>query len=184
MKWLPRSRMSRTVRDALAITLMTGARSGEVAVMLWRDIDLKAGTWSIIENKTDQPRTVRLPHQVVAILSERLGLHDEWVFPRPDKLASISQHALVWSTSKYGASSGLAQWSPHDLRRTCRTGLSRLGVRHEVAEAAIGHSKAGIAGTYDLHNFEAEVGVALQQWADHLDALTRPTVTSITRKQA
>jgi integrase len=32
-------------------------------------------------------------------------------------------------------------WNPHDLRRTVRTGLSRLGCPTDIAEAVLGHSK-------------------------------------------
>ena len=75
----------------------------------------------------------------------------------------------------------LKAFTPHDLRRSARTGLSRLGVRDEVAEAALGHVKDGIRGTHDLHRFEAEVGEALQKWRDHLDALQAPGVLPIRR---
>ena len=65
----------------------------------------------------------------------------------------------------------IEDWSPHDLRRTVRTGLSRLGCPSEVAEAILGHSRKGIEGTYDLHKYESECRVWLQKWADHLDGL-------------
>ena len=63
----------------------------------------------------------------------------------------------------------MPDWNPHDLRRTVRTGLSRLGCPAEVAEAVLGHSKKGIQGTYDLHTYEKECAEWLQKWADHLD---------------
>ena len=78
--------------------------------------------------------------------------------------------------------SGLAHWTAHDLRRSCRTGLARLGCPREVAEAALGHSKAGIVGVYDLHRYEREVGEWLQKWADHLDALSSPSVVPMRKK--
>lgn len=65
----------------------------------------------------------------------------------------------------------MPDWNPHDLRRTVRTGLSRLGCPAEVAEAVLGHSKKGIQGTYDLHSYEKEYAEWLQKWADHLDHL-------------
>jgi integrase len=34
---------------------------------------------------------------------------------------------------------GLKHFTPHDVRRSVRTGLSRIGVRDEIAEAALGH---------------------------------------------
>lgn len=60
-------------------------------------------------------------------------------------------------------------WTPHDLRRTVRTGLSRLGCPNEVAEAILGHSRSGIEGTYDLHKYEKECAQWLQVWSGYLD---------------
>ena len=35
----------------------------------------------------------------------------------------------------------MEDWNPHDLRRTLRTNLSRLGCPTDIAEAVLGHSK-------------------------------------------
>jgi hypothetical protein len=71
---------------------------------------------------------------------------------------------------------------PHDLRRSVRTGLARLSVRDEVAEACLGHTEGGIKGVSNLHRFEPEVGAALQMWADHLGALQSPKVIPMKSK--
>ena len=65
----------------------------------------------------------------------------------------------------------IEHWSPHDLRRTVRTGLARLGCPNEVGEAILGHSKKGIEGTYNLHTYDKECRIWLQKWADYLDDL-------------
>jgi integrase len=68
----------------------------------------------------------------------------------------------------------LRDWRLHDLRRTCATGLQKLGVRLEVTEAVLGHvsgSRAGIVGVYQRHRYEAEKRQALDLWARHLLAL-------------
>nr|WP_208609969.1 hypothetical protein [Gilliamella mensalis] len=44
----------------------------------------------------------------------------------------------------------IPHWSPHDLRRIVRTGLSRLQCPSEVATAVLGHSRKGIEGTYSI----------------------------------
>ncbi len=53
----------------------------------------------------------------------------------------------------------IPDWSPHDLRRTVRTGLAKLGCPNEVGEAILGHSRSGIEGTYDLCGYESECKV-------------------------
>ena len=183
LRWVPISGMSRTVRDALELTLRLGMRSGEVVAARWADIDLEAATWTLADTKTDSPRTVRLPPQAVEILRNRLPLHDEFVFPRPDGKKAIRQPALSWSLKEHRPGCSLASFSAHDLRRSCRTGLARLDCPHEVGEAALGHTRGGIAGVYDLHRYEAQVGLWLQRWNNHIDALTGHAVVPMNRPE-
>lgn len=65
----------------------------------------------------------------------------------------------------------IPHWTPHDLRRTVRTGLSRLQCPNEVAEAVLGHACGGVAGIYNLYKYDAECRKWLQVWADYLDSL-------------
>jgi hypothetical protein len=62
----------------------------------------------------------------------------------------------------------MAHWSLHDLRRTCRTGLGKLGVPSHIAELAIGHTRQGIQAVYDRHTYQREIAHALALWADHV----------------
>jgi hypothetical protein len=62
----------------------------------------------------------------------------------------------------------LAAWVNHDLRRTVRSGLSELRVKHEVAEAVLAHRPPGIVATYNLHQYEDEKREALQAWAQKI----------------
>jgi integrase len=159
------------IRDGLLLYLYTGARGGEIVDFDPAAVDLKRGAWTLTETKTDTPRTIRLPAQALAVFESRER--------RP---FAIKQQAL--SDFVRGAGRlGLKDWNPHDLRRTVRTGLARLGVRDEVAEAALGHVEGGIRGTYNLHAFEAEVGEALQKWCDHLDALQAPGIVPMSEKK-
>jgi hypothetical protein len=44
----------------------------------------------------------------------------------------------------------------HDLRRTFRTSLGRLGVRSEVAELAIGHTLPSLESVYNVYDYLEE----------------------------
>ena len=44
-------------------------------------------------------------------------------------------------------------WRLHDLRRTMRSDLGRLGIPPHVAELAINHVKGGVEGIYDRHKY-------------------------------
>lgn len=70
------------------------------------------------------------------------------------------------------ASSMADAWRPHDLRRTCRTRLSAIGISNEVAEAVIGHKKTRIVQIYNQYNYDKEKKEAMCRWADEIKKIT------------
>jgi integrase len=65
----------------------------------------------------------------------------------------------------------LAPWSLHDLRRTYRTGLGRLGVRPDISELLINHVKGGVQAIYDRYSYSREKKAALALWVEHVASL-------------
>jgi integrase len=63
---------------------------------------------------------------------------------------------------------GVAAFTPHDLRRTGRTGLARLGVKVDIAERVLNHARERIEATYDVHEYVDEKRDALERWASYL----------------
>lgn len=60
------------------------------------------------------------------------------------------------------------RFSLHDLRRTFRTGLSRLGVESDIAELALGHARLDLEARYDRHDFADKARAAFAAWARHV----------------
>jgi integrase len=174
LKWLPGSGYSPNLKNVLRLTLWTGCRTGEVCNTAWRDIDLEKGTYHIRESKNDTERFVQLPTQAVEFLASLKLSTADYPFASQRTGLPIQQKQLTeqaWRLRRDGRMLDIAPWTPHDLRRTVRTGLSRLQCPSEVAEAILGHSHGGIEGTYNLHRYDAEAREWLQRWADHLDTL-------------
>jgi hypothetical protein len=75
--------------------------------------------------------------------------------------------------TRLDALSGVKAWRWHDLRRTARTGMTRLGVPREHAEAAINHvsGRSALERTYDRHDYAAEAAAALARWQAHVAGL-------------
>lgn len=187
LKWLPTSGFSEKHKQILMITLWTGCRTGEVCEAKWQDINLENKTWHIRASKNGAERFVQLSQQCVEYFSKLPNKNLQYIFEIKSSGKFILQKTITeykWRmknplkvaySQKYRPEQlwldDMPDWNPHDLRRTVRTGLSRLGCPAEIAEAVLGHSKKGIQGTYDLHTYEKECAEWLQKWADYLDCL-------------
>jgi len=168
---------------ALKMMLLTGQRPGEIAGMRWSEIQGRMWTIPAKRRKTTQAHTVPLTDTAMELLdtareeTERLQKRrkDEpagFVFEaRPGR--SVTTAALSRAVIRYGDALGNkdtdeGRWRPHDLRRTCRTGLAAAGVSETVAELVIGHARQGVAAVYDQHRYEREKRLALEQWERRL----------------
>jgi len=69
---------------------------------------------------------------------------------------------------------GLTRWTFHDLRRTCASGMARLGVNLPVIEKILNHTSGsfgGIVGIYQRHSFSEEKRAALETWSRFITRL-------------
>jgi len=174
---LDRTGMHRLTAIALKLILVTGQRPGEVAGMRWREIEEQ--TWNIpperrrktaMTHRVYLSATARNLLQAAQFEAERLARRRDWpasdhVF-RARQTGAITVGALGRAVTRYGPILFIhgAAWTPHDLRRTCRTGLAASGIGDEVAERVIGHAPRGIVATYNLHRYAAEMAAALDAW--------------------
>ena len=174
LKWLPGSAYTPTIKNVLRLTLWTGCRTGEVCNMAWDDVDLEKGTIHLRETKTGVERYVQLSDQAINFLKVLRLTSDKYLFPSQATKKPIQQKYLTensWRLRESGQMLDIPHWTPHDLRRTVRTGLSRLQCPNEVAEAVLGHTRGGVEGIYNLYKYDAECRKWLQVWADYLTAL-------------
>jgi hypothetical protein len=75
----------------------------------------------------------------------------------------------------------LEHWQNHDLRRVVRSGLAKLKVVDEVAEAVLAHSRKGIQGVYDKHDYFDEKREALTLWAGRLRDIVSPPPANVVK---
>lgn len=175
---LPRVRERAHVTAAMRLVLLLGQRPGEIAGMRWDEID--GPLWRIPAGrmKAGRAHVVPLSRQALALLGElhavRSGPYVFAAVRRADEPQPITVRAIVVAIrreQRRGLWQGLEPFTAHDLRRSCRTGLARLGVDHVVAEKVLAHAIPGVQGVYDRHDYLPEMRVALQRWADHLERL-------------
>lgn len=159
----------------LRTLLLLGQRRTETALMRWRDVDLDACLWTIRAEVTKAGREhkVPLPREVVTILASQPRLAgSELVFPGRGAAPMTGWSKRMRPVHAASRELGLEPWTLHDLRRTVRTGLARLGVRDEIAERILNHSVRDVlAVTYDRSDRLEEMREALTMWAGHVLAL-------------
>jgi integrase len=173
---------------ALKMVLVTGQRSGEVAGM--HDREIVGRVWTIPASrrgKTDTAQTVFLTDTALQIIGaakaeidrlkgRRKAAASGYVFEAVPG-SPITNAALSRAVERAHGAMGAkhvepwGRWTPHDLRRTMRTGLSACKVRPDIAELAIGHTKRGIVAVYDQHAFDDERRAALEVWEARLRSI-------------
>ena len=171
-------RMSKQISLGLKLLLLTGVRSGELRLARWENIDLDKGLWKIpAENsKTGKPWTVPLSDTVTALLRQlKSEANDsDWVMRGRDRRKTIDDKAIGHALRRLFTLKDkdgnplldVPHFTAHDLRRTVRSHLARLGVAPHVAEKCLNHSLSKIGKTYAKHTYIDERREALQLWAD------------------
>jgi integrase len=151
---------------------LTGQRREEVAQMVWNEIDFNSRTWTLPGSRTKngKPHIVHLSEPCIKLIqrTSRLG---SYVFSnsgvRPFRNFTSAKRAL-------DELSGVTDWRLHDLRRTCVSGMARLGVPPHVADKILNHQSgtiSGVAAVYQRHDFLAERKLALERWGQYIESL-------------
>jgi integrase len=139
--------------------LLSGTRRGEIAKLRRDHIvtgDEKAEravartdrfVLPPISTKSGEQHDVPLTELMRTVIAAQPTTLSKLVFPS-DKTGGV----ISGWTKSVGAlqqASGVA-FTLHDLRRTCRSLMSRLGVDSDIAELAIGHKREDLEGRYNF----------------------------------
>jgi integrase len=171
---------SRPYAAALRFMLMTLARRQEAALARWRDVNMEARTWTILETKNSEPHVVPLSRQAIELLRSRFLTDDSGNprLPNPDMLVFATSNGAPLSdwdreTKVLQRASGTEGWTRHDLRRTGATMLGEMGELPDIIEAALNHVsiRSHLAATYNRSRYRPQVAAALQRLADALDGI-------------
>jgi integrase len=154
------------------LLMLTGCRRDEIAQLRWNEIDPVTSVLTIPGNRTKNHHALKLPlpQAAIAVLPSRTDDRD-FVFGPRRGFRSWTYYTRLLNGRIAGVEGrALAPWTLHDLRRTLRTGLGRLGVAPHVAELVLNHVKKGMVAVYDQYNYQGEIAAALALWADHVIA--------------
>ena len=182
---LDTAEMAEPTRLALRLLLVTGQRRGELTHARWDHFDLAGKLWTIPVEllKTAHSRRDRPEPHVVPLSGLALELLDKlkaltgtspYVLPAH----ASAQHAQSYSDAVLSRAVrqnrehfGIPEWTPHDLRRTAASFMTKLGIPRLHVEKVLNHSTGDIAEVYDRHDYLPEKRAALERWGEHLRAI-------------
>ena len=174
---LPGTQIRDSIKDLLLLQLLTASRKGEVCEMEWSEVDLDEGVWTLpgSKAKNKQQHRVMLSDQAQKIIEAQPRIN-EFVFATKKTLGHIRGDTVNEALSRRIGDFKIKPFTPHALRHTALTGLSRLGCNREIQNRISNHKDSTIGGLYDQNPRDDEAREWLQKWADHLDSLTEDNV--------
>jgi integrase len=137
--------------------------------MEWHEL-MKDGVWVIPKDKTKNGKEhwVHLSEQAL------------WCLPAKGKSKLVFSTTGDTSISGYSKAKSrldarmqellgceLPEWRTHDLRRTCASGMARIGIEPHVIERVLNHVSGvtgGLVGVYQQYEYLPERKEALERW--------------------
>jgi integrase len=148
---------------------LTAQRREEVARATSGEFDIEQRIWTLPKTRTKngKPHIVHLSSPAIIVL-KRVRTIGPFVFSLDG-----SRFFQDFSRAKRGLDelSEVKDWRLHDLRRTCVSGMARLGVPPHVADKILNHQSgtiSGVAAVYQRHDFLAERKDAQERWGVHV----------------
>jgi integrase len=186
--WSSAETMGYPYGPLIKLLLIGGQRLNEVARARWTEFDLDKKLWTIPAErmKAEAAHTVPLSDEALKVLQELPR------FTKGDHLFSTTHGELPVNsfskaknrldglmTQKLGT---IESFVFHDIRRTMRTGLSKLpDVSDIVRELVIAHTQSGLHKVYDQYKYDAEKRKALDLWAGALRDIVTPPPANVVK---
>ncbi|WP_031218825.1 tyrosine-type recombinase/integrase [Halomonas sp. PBN3] len=153
---------------ALAFTILTGCRSGEVLGARWEEIDLANATWIIPPERMKGRREHRVPLAPAAVeLLQALPQAEEGLVFTRNHGRKLSDRAMTDLLATMGEKE---RATVHGFRSTLRDWLSeRTATPHDVAEMVLAHAIGNQAeAAYRRGDLMAKRARVMKQWATFL----------------
>lgn len=170
-------------RLALEAAILTAARSGEVRLATWAEVDLEAATWTVPAErmKAGREHVVPLSPQAVALF-ERMKAHkrgdSDLVFPGTKRGKPLSDMTLTKALRDMGR-----DVTAHGFRSTFRDWVAEQTTwPAELAEAALAHVVSDkTVAAYQRGSMLEKRRELMAAWADYCEGASGGNVVRISR---
>lgn len=175
--WLAGDRLGFPWGGFAKTLLLTGQRLNEVAQMTHGEINRDLWSLPPIRTKNGRAHDVPLAGATLDVLAalpptsasyrfSTNGTSPLQGFHKGNK--HVRDMMTKIASEEAGEAVEVEHWTWHDLRRTCATGMARLGIAVRVTEACLNHvsgTAAGIVSVYQRHDYADEKRQAFEAWA-------------------
>jgi integrase len=172
--WSALDGLDPTRAAALRMILLTGQRPGEVANMRrehivdgwWQMPGEPVPTLSWPGTKNGQSHRVWLPKAVQQLIGDINAPGFVFAGSRSGPV-----HGLDGAMRSICGKLGVDRATPHDLRRTHGTTITKLKFGRAAMNRVQNHKEGGIGDVYDIHDYSAENRQVMEVVASHIMAL-------------
>jgi integrase len=177
--WAAAEKLGGTFGPLVKLLALTGQRRDEVAGIRWDELDLDTRLWTLppARTKNNQPHEVPLSKAALAVLQNVPRIASSpFVLTTNGGASAASGYSKGKRRIDASLPGDMPPWRLHDLRRTCASGLARLGINLPVIEKVLNHTSgsfAGIVSVYQKHSFADEKREALEAWGNFVMALVK-----------
>lgn len=194
-KKLDDAKISQEIRFALKFLLVTAQRKSEVITAEWKEFDFKNKWWTIPAEKAKNKQTHRVPLTPMAIKIlkdiKRITGKYSFVFASTFGATKRSPNKKVGSSPILGSSVDhalrdnltddpktrrtnifkLSHFTPHDLRRTAASMMTKSGVQRLTVKKILNHADREITAIYDRYEYDKEKQKAMSAWEYKLQSI-------------
>lgn len=179
-------RTSGSCRELLEFTILAAARSGEVRLLTWDQINFDEKCWYVPREHMKEANHHRVPltWRMIEILEARreLALHETLIFPSPrGKIYSENTTTKFLRENKVKSDVPGRYAVTHGFRSTFRTWGTEQGHREDYLEACLAHvERNAVVASYkrtDLFEARREIMNAFTDYA--CSKLNKPNIKSV-----
>lgn len=178
------------------LRLVTAQRGQEVERMRWCDLDAAARVWTIPAEFSKNGLAHRVPLSSLAwrLLDDLKAATEadrervnagralkswaplepsRYVFPSPRRVNGDQPWGrnLQNAIDRIRESSGVRDWTGHDLRRTAASQMTASGIPRLTVAKILNHADKGVTAVYDRHGYDSEKRAALEAWRRRLEVM-------------
>jgi integrase len=183
--WEASGRLGYPYAPIFRLALVTGQRIGEVAGM--RRSEFAGDLWNLPGERAKSGNG----HSVYLAPLAREAISDLPLFGNGDLLFTNARdpnrqptgfsearrrlyQAVADVRRERGENEPMPDWRPHDLRRTCATGMRTLRIDRLTVSKVLNHAESGVTQVYDRYSMDDERRTAWEAWARKIESIIRP----------